>query len=179
MIRLFAALTALCVAIASFGVVSRAAEAYAPMAAFSALAGKSFRGEWADPDGSRVVDLVKYELILDGRALQSTHKIEGSTYGGRTIIFYDEGAKKYVYHYFTTAGFHTMGEAQMEGGILTASEDVLGHESVVRVTSQATIAAEEMRVEVVYIDKNGGEEKGGVRLYRPVADVGQLFDGSK
>ena len=84
--------------------------AYAPMAPFAKLAGRSWRGEGTGPDGEPIVDIARYEMILGGRAFQSTHKLENADYGGRTIIFYDEGAKKYVFHYFTTAGFHTTGE---------------------------------------------------------------------
>lgn len=62
-------------------------EPYAPMAAFAPFSGKTFRGEWTDENGERLVDFAKWELILNGRALQSTHRLEGKDYGGRTIFF--------------------------------------------------------------------------------------------
>ncbi|MEO1136674.1 MAG: hypothetical protein AAFW68_08700, partial [Pseudomonadota bacterium] len=77
---------------------------YAPMAPFARLAGTAWRGQGTGPNGQPIVDVVRYDLILGGRALQSTHRLEGGDYGGRTIIFFDEGAQRYIFHYFTTAG---------------------------------------------------------------------------
>lgn len=148
---------------------------YEPMAVFAPFSGKTFRGEWSDPDGTTTVDIAKYELILNGRALQSTHRIEGKDYGGRTIFFYDEGAKKYVFHYFTTAGFHTTGASEFIDGGLVADETVEGHEAVASVRSKATFGADEIRVDVVYVGKDGSETPGGSRVYKPINDPGRLF----
>ena len=103
---------------------------YEPMAVFAPFSGKTFRGEWTDDNGATLVDTAKYELILNGRALQSTHRLQGKDYGGRTIFFYDEGAKKYVFHYFTTAGFHTTGTSDFVDGGLVTVENVEGHDTV-------------------------------------------------
>ena len=176
MIRALAAVAALCVFAAP---PAAAAEPYAPMAAFAPLAGKSFRGEWSGPDGKTVVDIATWELILGGRALQSTHRIEGSSYGGRSIFFFDEGAKTYVYHYFTTAGFHTTGEASLADGVLVASEEVRGHPTIARVTSRSTLAPDELRVDVVYVGKDGTQTPSPSRVYKPIADPGPLFPVSQ
>lgn len=149
--------------------------AYEPMAVFAPFAGKAFRGEWSDPDGTKVVDVAKWELILNGRALQSTHRLEGKDYGGRTIFFYDEGAKNYVFHYFTTAGFHTTGAAQFVDGGLVAEEKVEGHETIGSVRSKVTFNPDEILVDVVYVGKDGSETPGGSRIYKPIADPGRLF----
>lgn len=151
------------------------AGAYAPMASFAPLAGKTFRGEWTDDDGKQLVDIAKWELILDGRALQSTHRLEGMDYGGRTIFFFDEGAKKYIYHYFTTAGFHTSGAAEFVDGGLIAEETVEGHDTIGSVRSVATFDEDAMTVDVVYIGKDGSETPGGRRIYKEIADPGRLF----
>lgn len=157
-------------------VAARAGEAYAPMAVFAPLDGKAYRAEWSDQPGEMTVDTVVYEMILGGRALQSTHRIKESTYGGRTIFFYDEGAKKYVYHYFTTGGFHTSGDATFVDGVMISEEAVNGHETIASVKSRVTFAPEEIRVEVVYVGKDGTQTPSPARLYRPVADPGPLFE---
>ena len=151
------------------------AQPYAPMASFAGLDGKAYRAEWTDEKGKKTVDVATYEVILGGRALQSTHRIEGAAYGGRTIIFYDETAKRYVYHYFTTAGFHTAGMADMTNGVFTSVESVSGHPTVKEVKAKSTFRPEELRVEVVYVGKDGSLSAQPTRFYRPTAHPGELF----
>lgn len=154
---------------------AEAIAAYEPMAKFAPFSGKTFRGEWSDPDGTQYVDIAKWELILNGRALQSTHRLEGKDYGGRTIFFYDEGAKNYVFHYFTTAGFHTSGASQFVDGGLVTEEKVDGHETIASVRSKVTFGADALEIDVVYVGKDGSETPGGHRVYREIADPGLLF----
>ena len=149
--------------------------AYAPMAAFAPFSGKTFRGEWTDDNGEHLVDIAKWELILNGRALQSTHRLQGKDYGGRTIFFYDEGAKNYVFHYFTTAGFHTTGTSDFVDGGLVTEEKVEGHDSVGSVRSTATFGEDAIEIDVVYVGKDGSETPGGHRVYTEIADPGRLF----
>lgn len=151
-----------------------AGAAYEPMKVFAPFAGKTLRGEWSDENGT-YVDIAKYQLILNGRALQSTHRIEGGDYGGRTIFFFDEGAKKYVYHYFTTAGFHTTGAADFIDGALVTEEKVEGHETIGSVKSRSEFGDGQIVINVVYVGKDGTETPGGARVYKPVADPGRLF----
>lgn len=169
--RAFAAAAAAALA----GLASAAAGTYAPMAPFAALDGKAFEAKWSDRPGATTNDVVVYEMILGGRALQSTHRIKGSPYGGRSIFFYDEGAKKYVFHYFTTGGFHTAGDAAFVDGALIAEEAVNGHATIASVKSRSTFSPEEIRVAVTYVGKDGSETPAPVRVYRPVADPGPLF----
>jgi hypothetical protein len=152
-----------------------AGEPYAPMAPFAGIDGKTYRAEWSDEKGNKTRDVATYELILSGRALQATHRIEGSTYGGRTIVFFDEGAQKYVYHYFTTGGFHTTGSAEMKDGVFTSVEAVNGHANVAEVIGRSTFGADAVKVEVVYVGKDGAKSPQPARLYRPIAAAGELF----
>lgn len=152
-----------------------AAPAYEPMKVFAPFAGKSFRGEWTDEKGKKIVDIATYDIILNGRALQSTHRIEGSDYGGRTIFFYDEGAKKYVFHYFTTAGFHTTGASDFVDGALVTTETVEGHATIASVDSKVIFAPDEIRIDVVYVGKDGSRTATPGRIYKPIADPGPLF----
>lgn len=157
-----------------FGASALAGE-YEPMAVFAPLHAKAYRAEWTDEKGGRFVDTVVYEMILDGRALQSTHRIEGSTYGGQTIFFYDEARASYVFHYFTTGGFHTTGTATFEEGRMTSVEAVSGHPTIASVRAVSTLSPDEIRVDVVYVGKDGAETPSPGRVYRPVADPGALF----
>lgn len=151
------------------------AAAYAPMAVFAPFSGKTFRGEWTGDDGAHYVDIAKWELILNGRALQSTHRLQGKDYGGRTIFFYDEGAKNYVFHYFTTAGFHTTGVSEFIDGGLVTEEKVEGASNVASVRSKATFSEDAIEIDVVYVGKDGSETPGGHRVYKEIADPGRLF----
>jgi hypothetical protein len=168
--RLFIAV-ALAVAVASAGSASN----YEPMAPFDVLAGKTFRATWTDPGGKTFADVARYEFILGGKALQSTHRIEGGDYGGRTIYFYDEATKSYVFHYFTTAGFHTFGEARFENGVLITTEKVSGHSDIAQVDATTRIGNDGLQVDVVYIGKDGKKTPGGSRRYEATKGPGPEF----
>lgn len=140
---------------------------YAPMAPFEKFAGKLMRGEWAGDDGAIVVDISYGEMILDGRAFQGTHKIKGSSYGGRTIIFYDEGLKEYVYHYFTTGGFHTVGKIEITDAGYSAAEKVNGHPTIAAVSSTVTFDGDTQIVAVKYQTHEGDWSDAPVRTYVP------------
>lgn len=148
---------------------------YEPMAPFAALAGKAWRGEGTGPNGRPIVDIARYQMILGGRAFQSTHKLEGETYGGRTIIFYDEGAEKYIFHYFTTAGFHTAGEIVPTDAGFTAVEEVQGHSEIAEVRSEAFFGDGIIRMVSSHVTKDGAVSEGDELVYREIDDPGPLF----
>jgi hypothetical protein len=134
--------------------------AYEPMKPFLPYVGRTWRGLGKDEQGKDIVDISQWELILGGRAVQTTHKIEGGTYGGRTIIFFDEGKKEYVYHYFTTAGFHTQGTMKIDGDTIISSEAVSGHATIVQVDGRSTIKDGKMTSSSEYILKDGSRKPG-------------------
>ena len=155
----------------------KTAAVYEPMAPFAKLAGRAWRGEGTGPNGEPVVDIAKYEMILGGRAFQSTHKLENASYGGRTIIFYDEGAKAYIFHYFTTAGFHTTGEiAPTETGF-TAVEQVQNHPEFAEVRSKAFYGDKTIRVVSSHVTHDGTVSAGDELVYKEIpAACALLFD---
>ena len=157
----------------------KAASDYEPMAMFAPLAGKAFRGEGTGPDGKPLIDIAVWQYILGGRALQSTHRLEGGDYGGRTIFFYDEGAKEYVYHYFTTAGFHTTGKIDPTPNGFTAVEQVRGHPTVIEVQSEMIYGADDgvmtTRVVAHHVDKDGRVSLGDEIRYRQIDNPGILY----
>ena len=153
-----------------------AQDPYEPMAFFAKLDGMTLRGEGVGPDGKPIVDIARYEMILGGRAFQSTHRLEDGSYGGRSIFFYDEGAEQYIFHYFTTAGFHTTGSIEMTETGFTSVEKVAGHESIVVVRSEMIFGEDEVRVSPSYVDKDGAVSAAEERIYRPIDDPGPLFE---
>ena len=150
--------------------------AYEPMQIFAPLAGKVLRGEGTGPDGEPVVDFAKWEFILGGRAFQSTHKLEGHSYGGRTIFFFDEGAKKYIFHYFTTAGFHTTGEVTPTDDGFVVTEKVIGHPEFVEVRSRMFFEGDVVRVTSSHVDKDGNVSEGEGFDYREVDEAARAPD---
>ena len=152
-----------------------AAKGYAPMAVFADLAGRSWRGEGTGPNGEPLVDIARYEMILGGRAFQSTHRLEDGNYGGRTIIFYDEGAKEYVFHYFTTAGFHTTGVIEPTETGFKAVEKVNGHPKYAEVRSEIIMNDDGMRVVSSHVTHDGEESDGDALVYTEIEDPGALF----
>lgn len=156
-------------------VVAQDASSYEPMAVFERLDGKTLRAEGKGPDGAPIVDIAKWQTILGGRAFQSTHRLEGGSYGGRTIFFYDEGAKEYIFHYFTTAGFHTTGTATPTKDGFIVVEKVRGHPKYVEVRSEIMIGDGSMRVASRHKDKDGAFTGGRVMNYREIEDPGPLF----
>ncbi len=163
----------------NFAAAEDAPAAYEPMAPFAKLAGKAWRGEGKGPDGKPVVDIARYEMILGGRAFQSTHKLENNSYGGRTIIFYDEGEEKYIFHYFTTAGFHTTGEIVPTETGFTAVEKVEGHPEFAEVRSKAFYGDGTIRIESSHVTHDGEASTGETLTYTQIEDPGDLFGVGK
>ena len=81
------------------------------------LLNKTWRGPFK---GSRpdkpVVDVMRAERALNGRAIRSLHSINEGSYGGETIYMWSEQKKAVTYHYFTTAGFMTTGTLRFDDG---------------------------------------------------------------
>ena len=148
---------------------------YAPMAVFDGLAGRAWRGEGTGPNGQAIVDIARYEMILGGRALQSTHRLEGGTYGGRTIFFYDEAADEYIFHYFTTTGFHTVGTIEPTQTGFKSIEAINGLAEIAEVHSQITIDGDRMRIESFHLNHEGDRSAGDALVYREIEDPGALY----
>lgn len=152
---------------------------YEPMAPFAALAGKAWRGEGVGPNGQPIVDIARYEMILGGKAFQSTHRLEDGSYGGRTIIFYDEGAEKHIFHYFTTAGFHTTGEITPTETGFVSVEKVQGHPEFVEVRAEAffeeDLIGPVIRIRSSHVKMDGETSEGEELIYREIDDPGPLY----
>lgn len=170
------AIVALIMSVSATRAGDGADSAYAPMAVFAELAGRSWRGEGTGPNGQPIVDIARYELILGGRALQSTHRLEGETYGGRTIYFYDEAADAYIFHYFTTAGFHTVGAIEPTQSGFKSVETIEGLPEIAEVHAQISIDGDRMRVESFHLNHEGDRSTGDTIVYAEIDDPGALYE---
>jgi hypothetical protein len=104
-----------------------AAEIDPRLAPLQPLVGKTWRGELSPPGAvKKVVDVHRFELALNGRAVRSLHSINDGEYGGETLFVWDDEKKSIVYTYVTTAGFYTTGTIQPEGEALESHEIVRG-----------------------------------------------------
>lgn len=165
----------LCVVLGAASAQAVAGTGYAPMKRFEIVAGKTWRAEGRNEQGETTVDVSRWEYILGGKALQITHSVNDGAYGGRTILFFDEGAKEYVFHYFTTAGFHTRGTATFEGNVMTSVEKVSGHDEIIEVRAVSTLAPDKLIVSSEYVKKDGSTSPGHHFTYMPTEDGEVIF----
>jgi len=92
------------------------------------LLDKTWRGVFKSSKPEKpVVDVMRAERALNGRAVRALHSINDGSYGGETIYRWDEVKKTVTFHYFTTAGFMTTGTLRFEGQRWIAHEIVSGN----------------------------------------------------
>ncbi|MFV3128783.1 hypothetical protein [Niveispirillum sp. KHB5.9] len=125
-----------------------------PFADLSGFVGKTWKGEGKGPDGKPVTDIARWEWALGGKAIRVTHSMADASYGGETMIFWDAPSKTLIYHYFTTAGFHTQGVMRADGpGRLIAEEEVKGHPKISRVRSTMVVIGDAMSSNAEYLSE--------------------------
>ena len=91
------------------------------------LLGKTWRGEFKNSTPEKpVVDIARWERVLNGQAVRVMHSINQGVYGGETLIYWSKEKGGIVYRYFTTDGDETAGTMTFEGAKFTSSEKVLG-----------------------------------------------------
>jgi len=112
-------------AIAAAG--ATAAEPDPKLAPLLPLVGKTWRGTLSPAGTAKpVVDVQRFDLVLGGRAVRSSHSINDGEYGGETLFTWDAEKKAIVYTYVTTGGFYTTGTLETETGGFKARETVHG-----------------------------------------------------
>lgn len=153
-----------------------------PFAGFEPLMG-TWAGDSTDPEQAGNRDVMRFEPIIGGAAVQHTHSINDGIYGGRTIYFWDsalnDGEGGIIYHYFTTAGFHTQGTAWWEEGVLVAEEAVTGHPDIAGVRSYVTFAHPGVRTSSSYLTHEGEWIEGHGFVYEPAPDAEVVFGHSE
>jgi len=100
-----------------------------PFEAFALLLGKTWKGTFASSTLEKpMVDVMRWELVLNGQAVRSLHSINDGQYGGETIYMHDPKTGGFIYFYFTTAGYYTQGTLSVQDGKLVSRETVHGDE---------------------------------------------------
>ncbi len=74
-----------------------------------------------------LVDVMRWERALNGKAVRVLHSLNDGAYGGETLFRWDEKQQAVTYHYFTTAGFMTVGSVSLRDGKLITHEAVTGN----------------------------------------------------
>src|SRR6185369_168379 len=100
---------------------------------------KTWKGAFKNSKPEKpIVDVMRWERALNGKAVRVLHSINDGAYGGETIFRWDEQKQSVVYHYFSTAGFTTTGTMRLEGSKIMTHEVVsgTGDTSEVRGTSE-------------------------------------------
>jgi hypothetical protein len=91
------------------------------------LLDKTWKGAFKNSKPEKpVVDVMRWERALNGKAVRVLHSVNDGSYGGETIFMWDEKKREVGYHYFTTAGFMTVGSMSFKDGKLTTHEVVTG-----------------------------------------------------
>jgi hypothetical protein len=83
----------------------------------------TFKGSTAEKP---MVDVMRWERALNGKAVRVLHSLNDGAYGGETIFMWDETKQAICYHYFTTAGFMTTGSLSFKDGKFHTDEVVTG-----------------------------------------------------
>ena len=133
-----------CASLLTAPAVAQTRPAYSPQDAFAPflpLVGKTWRGPGVGPDGASVEDVARWEWAIKGHAIRITHAVNGGVYGGETLIAREGDG--YVFHYFTTGGFHTSGTiAATAPGVLTIDQTVHGASTIRRLRSRGEVGAD-------------------------------------
>ncbi len=94
---------------------------------FRPLLGKTWKGTFKDSKPDKpVVDVARWERVLNGQAVRLLHSINDGVYGGETMFIWDNKKQSVVYYYFTTAGYMTVGTMQVKDGKILTHEEVQG-----------------------------------------------------
>ena len=112
--------------------------AYAP---FAPMIGRSWRG--TGTAGAGVEDIQRWDWAIGGHAVRVVHSVNGGAYAGETLIFRDRESGDYIFHYFTTGGFHTTGTMTPSGpGAFEIDETVHGAAGIKRLRTSAALGAD-------------------------------------
>ena len=137
----------------------------------------TFRGEFENSKPEKpMVDVSRWERALNGRAVRVMHSVNDGAYGGETIFMWDETKKVVTYHYFTTAGFMTVGSLSFKDNKLITHESVTGSAggiTEVRGTSEL-LPTGALHVKTEYL-KDGEWQPGREVTYKPDPDAKVVF----
>lgn len=89
------------------------------------LLGKTWKSTFPEnKPNTPMTDVMRWEQVLNGKAVRILHSINDGVYGGETIIRWDSEQNAITYYYFTTADFMTTGTMTADKQVITTSEKV-------------------------------------------------------
>lgn len=157
----------------AMGVANSAAADDDPLKVYERLIG-TWKGASTGAGTKGQDDIVTWEYILGGKAVQSTHSINDGAYGGRTIYFYSKADNRHFYHYFTNAGFHSTGTLKFDGDQVTAEETVLGFPGLTDVKATIRFTDAGWETASTYL-QNGEWVQGDGFRYTAAPDATVIF----
>ncbi len=145
--------------------------------ALESFANKTWKGEFVNTkSGNTVKDVAKWEYTLNGKAIRILHSVNDGAYGGETIIIWDEEKEKLIFFYFTTDGFFTNGNVNIEGNKMTAVEIVKGNkDGITQVNSVSEILPDGRMHTQSQLLKNGEWIDGHEIFYSEDPDAEVIF----
>lgn len=169
--RLIAAMAFVLVLLASGAALAQPAElpeagsGRAAFAPFEAMVGRSWRGSGTGPNA--VEDIQRWDWAIGGHAIRVVHSVNGGAYAGETLIFRDRDSGAFIFHYFTTGGFHTTGTLTPSGpGAFDIDETVHGAEGIEQLKSTAILGADGVYRVRSRAERNGEWVEAGGFDYR-------------
>jgi hypothetical protein len=88
---------------------------------------KTWKGAFKNSTPEKpVVDVMRWERALNGKAVRLLHSVNDGAYGGETVITWNAKEQQATFHYFTTAGFMTVGSMTFQDGKFITHEKVAG-----------------------------------------------------
>jgi copper(I)-binding protein len=144
-------------------------EIYAP---FAPMIGKTWRGTGTGPEA--VEDIQRWDWAVGGHAIRVVHAVNGGVYGGETLIFRDKDSGEYIFHYFTSGGFHTTGTITPTGpGVFAIEEAVHGVDDLEALKSTGTLGPDGVYRVRASVERDGTWVETGGFDYRedPTATV--------
>jgi hypothetical protein len=138
---------------------------------------KTWKGTFrsSKPD-KQTVDVMRWERALNGKGVRVLHSVNDGSYGGESMFRWDEAKQAVTYHYFTTAGFMTVGSMTFKDGQMISHEVVSGGAggvSEVRGTSEL-LKNGALRVKTEHL-KNGEWQPGREVTYNEDPGAKVLF----
>lgn len=138
---------------------------------------KTWKGTFRNSTPDKpMIDVGKWERALNGQAIRRIHSVNDGAYGGEALLFWDDDHKVIAFHYFTTAGFWTVGTMKIENGKFISHEDVKGDSggiSEVRATTELQPDGK-LHVKAEYF-KNGRWTPGRDVTYEEAPDSKVIF----
>ena len=141
------------------------------------LLDKTWKGAFKNSKPEKpILDVMRWERALNGKAVRVLHSVNDGAYGGETIFMWDEKKQVVTYHYFTTAGFMTVGSVSFKDGKFISHEAVTGSSggvTEVRGTSEL-LPDGTFRVKTEHL-KDGAWQAGREVIYEQVPAAKVVF----